>query len=114
VTSDHEGEGDDFLHVSEMEIGSTVLRDAQQVPESLAATATVSSFSLGVSGPLSKKVRTKVVCHHLSSTCVWNVVGLFCSLPLLVLELGIRQFFEQEMHFRSSELSPFSSPTRAP
>jgi hypothetical protein len=54
------------------------------------------------------------VCRHLPGMCVWNVVGLLCSLPLLVLDLGIQRFFEQEMHFGSSELSPFSGLAGAP
>jgi hypothetical protein len=41
-----------------------------------------------------------------------NVVGLLYNLPLLVLELGIRRFFEKETHLGSSELSSFSSPAR--
>jgi hypothetical protein len=41
-------------------------------------------------------------------------MGLLCSIPLLVLEHGIQQFFEQDTHFGSSELSSFNGPTRAP
>jgi hypothetical protein len=59
VTSDREGEGDAFLRVGEREMGSTFLCDAQQVPESSATVAVVSSFSLGEYGPFPKKVRTK-------------------------------------------------------
>jgi hypothetical protein len=58
VTSDRKGEGDAFLHVGEREVGSTFLCNAQQVLESSATVATVSSFSLGESGPFHKKVRT--------------------------------------------------------
>jgi hypothetical protein len=44
---------------AEREMGSTLLRDAQQVPESSVATATVSSFSLREYEPFHKKARTK-------------------------------------------------------
>jgi hypothetical protein len=45
--------------MGEREMGSTLLYDAQQVLESSAAVATVSSFSLGEYGPFTKKVHTK-------------------------------------------------------
>jgi hypothetical protein len=54
-----QGRGDAFLRVVEREMSSTLLRDAQQVLEPSATVATVSSFSLGESGPFLKKVRTK-------------------------------------------------------
>jgi hypothetical protein len=41
-------------------------------------------------------------------------MGLLCSLPLLVVELGIQRFFEQEIHIGSPELSSFNSPAKAP
>jgi hypothetical protein len=40
-------------------------------------------------GPSPRRSIPRAVYHHLPSTCVWNDVGLLCSLPLLVLELGI-------------------------
>jgi hypothetical protein len=45
---------------------------------------------------------------------MWNAMGLLYSLQLLVLELEIQRLFEQEKHFGSSELLPFSDPARVP
>jgi hypothetical protein len=59
VTYDREGEGAAFLRTGEREMGSTFLRNAQQVLESSVAVATVSSFSLGESSPFPKKLHTK-------------------------------------------------------
>jgi hypothetical protein len=78
VTSNGEGDGDAFLRVGEREVGSTFLRNAQQVPESSVAVARVSSFSLGESSPFSKKVHTKGVYHHLL-----RYVHVECSVPSL-------------------------------
>jgi hypothetical protein len=91
VTYDHEGEGDAFLQMGEREIGSTLLRDAQQVLELFAIVATVSLFSLGESGPFPKKVSTKG-CLPPSAWYVC-VEFLLCSLPLLVFVLGIQRVF---------------------
>jgi hypothetical protein len=59
VTSDRELEGDAILCAGEREMGSTLLRDAQKVPELSAAMATVFSFYLRESGQFPKKVHTK-------------------------------------------------------
>jgi hypothetical protein len=58
VTSDYEREGDAFLRTGERGMGSNLLCDAQQVPESSVVVATVSSFSLRESRPLPNKVST--------------------------------------------------------
>jgi hypothetical protein len=46
-------------YAGEREMGSTLLCDAQQVLEPSATVATVTSSSLGESGPLPKKVHTE-------------------------------------------------------
>jgi hypothetical protein len=83
---DHEGERDPFICSGEREVGLPPLHDAQQVLESLATVATVSSSFFGESGSFTKKVHSK---GCLPGMCSWNAVGLLCSLSLLVPELGI-------------------------
>jgi hypothetical protein len=58
-TPDHEGKGDLFTHSGEKEVDLPPLHDAQQVLRPSAAMETVSSPSLGESGPLPKKVHNK-------------------------------------------------------
>jgi hypothetical protein len=44
---------------------------------------------LGNLVPSPRRSVPSVVCYHLAGTFVWNAVGYFYILPLVVLELGI-------------------------
>jgi hypothetical protein len=86
---------DPFVGTGEREMGSTALRDAQQAPETSATLATVSSSSLGKSGPLPKRFAPRATYRHLPGTCVWNALSLFHILAPLVSKPGIQLFLSR-------------------
>jgi hypothetical protein len=96
VTLDREGVEDPFVGAGEREMGSTPLRDVQQVLETSAAVATVSSSSLRESWPLPKKVCTKGCLPPSTWYVCVNVMSLFHSISPLVSELGIRWFLSRK------------------
>jgi hypothetical protein len=114
VTSDHVGEGDAFLQVGEREMGSTLSAMPSKLQNCRPPWPWYPRSPLGNPVPSTRRSVPRAVCHHLPGTCVWHAMGLPYSLPLHVVALGIRWFFEQETHFGSIELSPFSGPARAP
>jgi hypothetical protein len=96
VTPDNEGAEDPFIGIGDREMGSTPLRDAQQVLEMSAAVAMVSSSSLRESGPLPKKVHTKGCLPPSTQYVHVECHEPFHSLLPLVSELGIRRFLSRK------------------